>query len=365
MIALIIVLGLVGLTYLFLSYYPPFGKMASKERLSKYEQSENFSHKRKFVNRVPTIMENSFKETVSILIDFIKGNPNGRPKNAIPIEKLKLSDHPNDTQPKITWFGHSALLLELDEKRILLDPMFGGAPTPFPIFGIKRYSKGIPFIIEDLPTIDIVIISHDHYDHLDYGSIRKIKEKVKQFIVPLGVGCHLEKWGVNPEIIIELDWWDELHHEGLKIASTPARHFSGRSLTDRDTTLWCSWVIKGEDTNIFFSGDSGYGPHFKEIGAKYGPFDLTLMECGQYDRRWAEIHMTPEESVQAHLDVKGKIMIPIHWGAFTLALHDWTDPIERVTKAAQKERLLAISTPRIGETVYIDSEDYPRKVWWK
>src|SRR4051812_48876649 len=202
MIALIIVLGLVGLTYLFLSYYPPFGKMASKDRLSKYEQSENFSHKRKFVNRVPTIMENSFKETVSILIDFIKGNPNGRPKNAIPIEKLKLSAHPNDTQPKITWFGHSALLLELDEKRILLDPMFGGAPTPFPIFGIKRYSKGLPFIIEDLPTIDIVIISHDHYDHLDYGSIRKIKEKVKQFIVPLGVGSHLEKWGVNPEIII-------------------------------------------------------------------------------------------------------------------------------------------------------------------
>jgi L-ascorbate metabolism protein UlaG (beta-lactamase superfamily) len=240
--------------------------------------------------------------------------------------------------------------------------MFGRAPTPFPIFGLKRYSKGLPFMIEDLPSIDVVIISHDHYDHLDYGSIRKIKEMVKQFIVPLGVGSHLEKWGVNPASIIE-DWWNEIKIEGLTIASTPARHFSGRSLTDRNATLWCSWVIKGENTNIFFSGDSGYGPHFIEIGAKYGPFDLTLMECGQYDRRWAAIHMTPEEAVQAQLDVKGKMMIPIHWGAFTLALHDWTDPIDRVTKAAETQNL-AISTPRIGETVYISSEDYPRNMWW-
>ncbi|MEH7308140.1 MBL fold metallo-hydrolase [Neobacillus drentensis] len=309
-------------------------------------------------------MENSIKEMGSILMDFLKGNPNGRPKNPILMEKLNLSDQQNDSQPKITWFGHSALLLELEEKRILLDPMFGGAPTPFPIFGIKRYSKGLPFIIEDLPTIDIVIISHDHYDHLDYGTIRKIKEKVKQFIVPLGVGSHLEKWGVHPAIIKELDWWDELDHEGLKFAATPARHFSGRSLTDRDATLWCSWVIESENTKIFFSGDSGYGPHFKEIGEKYGPFNLTLMECGQYDHRWAAIHMTPEETVQAHLDVKGEMMIPIHWGAFTLALHDWTDPIERVTNAAEKQNI-DISTPKIGETIFISSEEYPRNMWWR
>ncbi len=364
MSALIIVLGLIVLIHLFISYYPPLGKKPSKERLSNFEQSENFSHKRKFVNLIPTVMENSLKETVSILIDFIKGNPNGRPKSVIPIEKLEITDFPKDNQPKITWFGHSAFLLELDQKRLLIDPMFGKAPSPFPIFGIKRYSKDLPFKMEDLPPIDIVLISHDHYDHLDYGTIKKIKDKVKQFIVPLGVGSHLEKWGVNPAIIKELDWWDELEFAGLKFAAAPARHFSGRGLTDRDATLWCSWVIKSELFNIFFSGDSGYGPHFKEIGAKYGPFDLTLMECGQYDRRWEAIHMTPEETVQAQLDVKGKMLIPIHWGAFTLALHDWTDPIDRVTKAAQKESL-AISTPRIGETVYIGSKDYPRNMWWK
>jgi L-ascorbate metabolism protein UlaG (beta-lactamase superfamily) len=364
MFELVIAVGFIGFCYLFMTLYAPFGRKASKEKMSKFEQSENFSKKRKFVNLIPTVMDNSPKDMLSMIIDFIKGNPKGKPEKSIPMEKLTISNLPSDKQPKITWFGHSAFMLELDGKRLLLDPMFGRAPTPFPIFGVKRYSKELPFKIEDLPPIDIVIISHDHYDHLDYGSIKKIKEKVKQFIVPLGVGSHLEKWGVKPSTIKELDWWDELELEGLQLACTPARHFSGRSLTDRDATLWSSWVIESEHTKIFFSGDSGFGSHFKKIGEKYGPFDLTLMECGQYDKRWAAIHMTPEETVKAHLDVKGKIMIPIHWGAFTLALHDWTDPIDRVTIAA-KEHNVAISTPKIGETVYICSGEHPRTEWWR
>ncbi|MDP4170893.1 MAG: MBL fold metallo-hydrolase, partial [Bacillota bacterium] len=249
-------------------------------------------------------------------------------------------------------------------KTILLDPMFGTTPSPFPMIGGKRYSGKLPFELDELPEIDIVLLSHNHYDHLDYGTIKKIKHKVQRFITPLGVGSNLEKWGVESSRIEEHDWWDDFHYKGLDFVCTPARHFSGRSLLDRDATLWCSWIINGMETNIFFSGDSGYAPHFKEIGEKYGPFDVTLMECGQYDERWASIHMVPEETVQAHMDVKGKLMIPIHWAAFTLALHDWTDPVDRAVKAAT-ERNVAISTPRIGETIVLGSSDYPTAAWWK
>jgi L-ascorbate metabolism protein UlaG (beta-lactamase superfamily) len=231
------------------------------------------------------------------------------------------------------------------------------------MIGSKRYSVTLPIEPEHLPPIDAVILSHDHYDHLDYHSIQKLKDKVGKFIVPFGVGSHLVRWGVHPAKISEYDWWSELELDGLKLVCTPARHFSGRSLFNRDSTLWCSWVIMGQQTRIFYGGDSGYAPHFKEIGEKYGPFDLTFMECGQYDERWPAIHMMPEETVQAHIDVLGKLMIPIHWSAFTMALHDWTDPIERVTKAA-KERNVNISTPRIGEAVNVGSAEYPASVWW-
>ncbi|WP_425465021.1 MBL fold metallo-hydrolase [Paenibacillus sinopodophylli] len=310
-------------------------------------------------------METSIGEKFNMLVAFVKGNPQARPDK--PIATLRMNDlHSagNGSEPKLTWFGHSAAMLQLDGKTLLLDPMFGEAPSPFPFIGAKRFSSKLPFEIDQLPVIDAVIISHDHYDHLDYGSIVKLKDKVKRFIVPLGVAPHLIRWGVSPSIIEEHDWWDEFDYKGIRLACTPARHFSGRSLSDRDATLWCSWVIKGETANLFFSGDSGYGPHFKEIGDKYGPFDLTLMECGQYDERWAAIHMMPEETVQAHLDVRGEVLIPIHWGAFTLALHSWSDPIERAVKAAKAHRV-TISTPRIGETVVIHGASYPSSVWWE
>ncbi|MNC27019.1 Beta-lactamase superfamily domain protein [compost metagenome] len=184
------------------------------------------------------------------------------------------------------------------------------------------------------------------------------------FIVPLGVGAHLKRWGISGERIREFDWWDEISFAGLTLTSAPARHFSGRSLLDRNTTLWCSWIIQGGHAKIFFSGDSGYGPHFAAIGQKYGPFDLTLMECGQYDPRWADIHMMPEQTVQAQIDLQGKLMIPIHWGAFTLAMHDWTDPVERVLRAA-KQHGLRLATPRIGEPVHVGAKTYPSSPWWR
>ncbi|WP_397355711.1 MBL fold metallo-hydrolase [Paenibacillus sp. N3.4] len=355
-----ILLVLVLLILLFLRFYPVFGRKPSESAAQGFKRSSQYDDG-KFANPVPARMDMSFKTTVSMLIDFIKGIPNSRPKEQLAMDFPFLG---NDQETKITWFGHSASLLTIEGKTLLLDPMFGRAPSPFPGIGKGRYSGGLPFSISQLPEIDAVILSHDHYDHLDYGSIQQLKHKVNRFLVPLGVGSHLVRWGVSPDRIEEHDWWDEFVFEGLTMACTPANHFSGRSLTDRGATLWCSWVIKGNYSSIFFSGDSGYASHFKKIGDQYGPFDLTLMECGQYDIRWADIHMIPEETVQAHLDVKGKLLIPIHWGAFTLAMHDWRDPVERAIKAAEAKQV-QIATPKIGQTVSVHASQYPRSAWWR
>ncbi|CAM2878814.1 MBL fold metallo-hydrolase [Paenibacillus sediminis] len=358
-----VIVGVIIAAVLFMKLYPTFGQKPSKEKVKTYNKLENFANG-KFVNQITTSsMDNNFSTTLSLLKEYIKGNPNSKPHGSIPIERPGTAFHKDD-KTKITWFGHSALLLEMEGKILLLDPMLGKSPSPFPFVGSGRYSKVLPIEIEELPLIDAVIYSHDHYDHLDYESVLKLKDKVNQFIVPLGVGSHLERWGIESTRIKECNWWDEFEFSGLTFVSTPARHFSGRSLLDRNSTLWCSWVIIGQHTKIYYSADSGYGPHFKQIGQKYGPFDMTLMECGQYDKRWANIHMFPEQTVQAHLDVKGKVMIPVHWAAFTLSFHDWTDPIERVLKAA-KERGVAISTPKIGEKVIVGSSEYPTSTWWR
>jgi len=361
-VMLSLVFGIILVGYLFLNYYPVFGGKTSKEKFNMFRQSKNFD-RNKFINQIPTVMDTRITTMISILRDLIKGNSNRRPKRAIPVVPLNSAISPDD-YTKATWFGHSTLFLEMEGKRLLLDPMFSQTLSPFSSIGGKRYSKILPIELANLPPIDVLILSHDHYDHMDYQSIKKLKDKVSQFCVPFGVGSHLERWGVDPEKIRELDWWNEFKLDGLTLVCTPARHFSGRGLSDRDTTLWSSWAIIGKEAKVYFSGDSGYGPHFATIGEKYGPFDLTFMECGQYDERWSAIHMMPEETVQAHIDVKGEILIPIHWSAFTLALHDWTDPIERVTKAAQ-ERSIAISTPKIGETVMIGSAEYPNSIWWR
>lgn len=361
-LGLVIIVILIGVYVLFMKVYPVFGRRPSKVDMRRFGQSPQYAHN-KFENPVPAMMNMSFGTTLGILRDMIKGSPHRRPKSPLPMEKPQFSMS-GDTS--VTWFGHSASLLTIDGKALLLDPMFGRTPSPFPWVGKNRYSGGIPFEIAELPQIDAVILSHDHYDHLDYGSIMKIKHLVKRFLVPLGVGAHLIRWGVPAAKIEEHDWWEEMSFEGLEIACTPANHFSGRSTNDRGATLWCSWVIKGENSSIFFSGDSGYTPHFKKIGDKYGPFDLTLMECGQYDERWADIHLMPEETVQAHLDVRGKVMLPIHWGAFTLAIHDWYDPVTRAAKAAEAKGVKMV-TPLIGQTIILrgsEVQSYPKANWW-
>ncbi|MBE7129483.1 MBL fold metallo-hydrolase [Bacillus mycoides] len=317
--------------------------------------------KKKYMNQIPTDVSFNPKDIIGLMTDYFKMKTKLRPVKNLPIV---LSNKNNESLESVTWFGHSASLLKIEGKKLLLDPMFGDASSPFPVFNSKRYSGAFSLEREDFKEIDAIIISHNHYDHLNYKSIMRLKDRAKHFYVPIGVARYLIKWGVSPNKISEHNWWDEITFDNIKLVCAAARHFSGRSMTDKDRSLWCSWLILGQETKVFFSGDSGYAPHFKEIGNKYGPFDLTLMECGQYDTRWSAIHMLPEETVQAHIDVKGELLVPIHWGAFTLALHEWSDPIERVTKEANRLGV-NITTPQIGEAITLKSREYPTSAWWR
>ena len=354
--SLIVIIGI-----LFLNYSPQFGKGITKDQKREYSKLENFQNG-KFINQHPSPMDVNYWK---IIKELTKTAANRNPTEDILVEKIdSITIKNHDTNiTQLTWFGHSTFLLEIDGKKILIDPMLSETPSPIPFFGAKRYSSRIPIEAEKLPFIDAIILTHDHYDHLYYETIKQMKNKVGRFYTPLGVGNHLKHWGVNEEKITELNWWESVDFDGISLVCTPARHFSGRGLFDRATTLWCSWVIKGAKDNIYFSGDGGYDIHFKEIGNKYGPFDISMMECGQYNEDWKLIHMMPEETVQASIDLKSELMLPIHWGAFTLAFHDWTDPIERVMIKANELNMHVI-TPKIGEPVILGSENLPSEKWW-
>ncbi|MEN8249295.1 MAG: MBL fold metallo-hydrolase [Bacteroidota bacterium] len=273
-------------------------------------------------------------------------------------ELYNFSNH----QPLITWLGHSSILLRIDGTNILIDPVFSARASMFPFIGPKAFKKDSEIRLEDLPPIDIVLISHDHYDHLDYKVIKKLAPNVSKIYTHHGVGAHLEKWGIEPERIIEMLWWQqETVIKGMTLTSVPMRHFSGRGPTDRNTTLWGGFAIKGVAHNILFSADSGYWEGFKEIGNKLGPFDLAFLECGQYNEAWHDIHMMPEETAQAGADVKATNVIPIHWGKFPLSLHSWDEPIERFM-AAENQYDYTTRLPEIGATYAID--DIPTIEWW-
>lgn len=358
-VLLIIVVGA-----LFVNTSPEFGGKPSKAQIAKYEMSGHYNDG-VFENLMPTSLDMDFDKVTELLSEFMEGIPNARPDYELPMNHLDSLELVQQGESNIIWFGHSAFLLQMDGKNILLDPMFGDVPAPHPWLGQKRYSSTLPISIEKMPKIDAVIISHDHYDHLDYGSIEKLKGKTDRFFVPYGVAAHFIEWGIEESRIVEMNWWEDKDWNDLKISLVPSRHFSGRGIADRNSTLWGAWVIEGQSKKIFFSGDGGYGAHFKEIGEKYGPFDLGLMECGQYNEKWDQIHMMPEQSAQAGLDIKAKVIMPIHWGAFTLALHSWTDPVERITKKA-KELGIPVITPIMGDQVNLNklySTAYSNP-WW-
>lgn len=362
-IGILIALAAIVIT-LFVNVSPQFGGKATQENKVIYEASENYEQGR-FVNTSKVQLDMSLRDMGKSLVGYFKSQSNTVPKRSLPVEQidsLDIVEYKGST--RLIWFGHSAFLLQINGKNILIDPMLGEVPAPHPMLGSKRFSKELPIEVEELPAIDAVLISHDHYDHLDYGTIKKLRDKVKMFYTPLGVGVHLESWGINKAQIVELDWWQETRFEELRFKCTPAQHFSGRGFRDRTKTLWSSWVIQSATENIFFSGDSGYGKHFKEIGEKYGPFEFAMIECGQYNKMWPDIHMFPEETAQAGLDVKAKRIMPIHWGAFKLAMHTWTDPIERVTRKA-KELGIELTAPRIGEPIFVNENDSRNDHWWE
>ncbi|MCD9458733.1 MBL fold metallo-hydrolase [Marinibactrum halimedae] len=313
----------------------------------------------KFVNEAPVHTENMFR----ILKQFIVQDRTApMPTQPVPVTPLTAQALQEAPSPSLYRLGHSTILIKVDGQYVLTDPVFSKRASPVQWMGPKRFHDA-PLTIDELPPIDVVLISHDHYDHLDKASVRELNGKVKQFVVPLKVGKRLQKFGVAKEKITELDWWQSHEVNGLKLVATPAQHFSGRGLFDRDKTLWCSWSIIGKESRIFFSGDGGYFAGFKEIGDAYGPFDITLIETGAYNKMWGDTHMMPEESVQAHLDVKGVAMVPIHNGTFDLALHDWYEPFERALNKANEKRVNMLS-PVFGERVDILNPTNTQR-WWQ
>ncbi len=353
----VMILLLIGTAVLFAACAPQIGATSKQVRSF---TSANFRDG-KFHNTVTTTMKMLTHEMVEATKEQFFGEQERVPATQIPSLLVDSAAIGKATKTRVTWLGHSTLLIEVDGQVLLTDPVFSDRASPLSFIGPKRFPSEMPLKPKEIPYVDAVLISHDHYDHLDHQSILKLKEKVGRFYVPLGVGGHLERWGVDGNKIVELDWWQEDQLQGLTLALTPTRHFSGRGLR-RDRTLWGSWVIIGEQERLFFGGDSGYFDGFKEIGKKYGPFDITMLESGAYNKAWSEIHMMPEETVQAHIDLRGELLLPIHWAKFNLSIHGWTEPIERLLAAAEIQQVRVVA-PMQGDSFALQRP--PQLVsWW-
>lgn len=335
--------------------------MKTQTKKGSMKESENYKNG-EFVNLEETRVMREGTSMVKVMREFMKKGENRIPRAEIATrafdEKQFLLKRKGIT---FVWFGHSTVLLNIDGVTLLLDPFFGNRASPVSFAGSRKFEYSNDYSVSGLPFIDMVLISHNHYDHLDAKTIKQLKKKTNMFVVPLGVSKTLRRWKIEKEKIVELDWWSEYSKDSsITITATPARHFSGRGLK-RNTTLWCSYVMEINKHKIFFSGDSGYGRHFKEIGEKFGSFDLSLMECGQYNENWPLIHMSPEETVKANVDIKGKMFLPLHWGKLSLSPHEWTDPVESLMEDPDKG---AVLIPEIGQIVHLD-QVHSNTIWWK
>ncbi|MCF8357495.1 MAG: MBL fold metallo-hydrolase [Prolixibacteraceae bacterium] len=356
---LLIVITLAMLVAGFFLFAPQLGKKATGNRLERMENSPNFSNNT-FHNPVRTIMQapprKAMREFLGKKVDRVPEEP----IETWPVNKNLYATLP-DSEVIVTWLGHSAVLLKMNGTVILTDPVFSKRASLLSFAGPKKFDYTHDYAVEKLPPVDVVVLSHDHYDHLDYKSIKKLNKTVKLFFMPLGVGAHLERWGIPAEKMVELDWWETITFNHIEFTATPSRHFTGRRITDRFQTLWCGWAIKSSQSSIFFTGDSGYYNGFKEIGKKLGPFDFSIVECGQYNKYWPSIHMMPEESVKAAIDLRSKVAMPVHWGKFSLSIHSWYDPPTRFFKEANRTGL-AVALPEIGKTFRLS--DSPVNKWW-
>lgn len=342
--------------------HPKFGKRPSGYRLKRIGRSPNFKNG-KFQNEseTPTFAEgHTFWGEVrkSLLNDY----PHKAPTDTIPSVKTDLLKLSTDST-WVVWFGHSSCFIQMDGKKILVDPVFSKNASPVP-WSVKAFEGTTTYSASDMPDIDYLLITHDHYDHLDYETVSALKDKVKYVVCGLGVGAHFEHWGYNTNQIIEKDWREqEVVSDSFSIHVEPARHKSGRSFS-QNKTLWVSFLIRSATASIFISGDGGYDRHFAEIGEKYGPIDLAIMEAGQYDSAWHFVHLLPEESFRAAQDLKAKKILPVHHSKFVLARHSWYEPLDKMVNSAGPDSP-AVITPTLGQPVNLNDPAQHFSKWWK
>jgi L-ascorbate metabolism protein UlaG (beta-lactamase superfamily) len=336
-----------------------FGKNPGKEEQALYAKSERFDN-----GFFTNISETKMMGEEASFINFTKGifgrSRHLKPSFVMPSKKTELNGGVSNL-PVITWFGHSSYHLSIHNRNVLIDPVFSGAASPVGEF-VKAFKGADVYGPKDVPTIDLLILTHDHYDHLDYNTIVALRTKIAHVVCSLGVKSHLIYWGFNPTIITELDWWESTEIADLKVTATPARHFSGRGL-QRARTFWSSFVLESPNHRLFLGGDSGYDDFFKEIGIKFNGFDIALLECGQYNKMWPYIHMQPAQTAQAAIDLQAKVLMPVHYAKFALAFHAWNEPPLLVTEEAEK-RKIQITTPMIGEKVIV-GDHYPADRWFE
>jgi L-ascorbate metabolism protein UlaG (beta-lactamase superfamily) len=354
------VLGIMGVA-VFLTGLTEMGGDVPDDRLAELGLSPNWRDGQfRNVNTRATIDMNA------AMASWLGEEPaHSTPEQALPIVRRTAADFATPPQSglRVTWLGHSSTLVEIDGYRVLIDPVWGDRASPFDWAGPQRFHDA-PIPLAELPALDVIVISHDHYDHLDYDTIRHFVQARVHFVVPLGVGTHLQYWGVDESRITELDWWQEHKIGDLRFTATPARHQSGRTMALSATweTLWAGWAIRSPKHAVYFSGDTSMFPGMAAIGERLGPFDVTLIDSGAYNQLWADNHLGPEQAVKGHQLVGGKLMIPVHWGTFYLAPHTWVEPVERVIAAAQKAGV-AVATPRPGESIEPAGTDLVNR-WW-
>jgi L-ascorbate metabolism protein UlaG (beta-lactamase superfamily) len=334
-----------------------FGKRAEGPRRARMERSRQWAEGH-FENPEPL-----WNDGWGMFTSVLSGSAHASPSEALPVVRggRERFATPPASGLRVTWLGHSTLLIEIDGHRVLTDPVWGERASPIDWMGPARFYDP-PIALEHLPSVDAVVISHDHYDHLDHPTIEAMKSWDTRFVVPLGVGAHLAYWGVPEDRIVELDWWDRTTVGDLEIVCTPARHASGRLLIDKDATLWAGYALIGAQHRAYFSGDTGLFPAMREIGERLGPFDVTMIESGAYGSAWPDWHLGPEQAVLAHQLVRGRVLVPVHWGLFDLAFHGWTEPVERVLAAA-REANVETRVPRPGESLE-PSAPTPVARWW-
>lgn len=362
MMITVCILVIVTLSGLYIFNLPQFGKAPAGDRLKRIALSPNYKNG-KFQNRsfTPTFTE-GYSMASEVYKQLFEEKPRLKPIEILPSVKTDLLSIPIENDVLI-WFGHSSYFIQIDGKRFLVDPVFSGNASP--VFGFAKAFKGTDiFKVSDLPEIDFLLISHDHYDHLDYKTIMELKPKVKHIICGLGVGEHFEYWGYNPDKIIEKDWNETfVIQDHFKIHTVPARHGSGRTLISNNT-LWLSYVIESPTQKIFVGGDSGYDNHFTEIGKKFGPFDLAILENGQYNNAWRNIHTPPEDVIRVAKDINAKKIFPVHSGKFVLARHPWDEPLKEIS-ALSKDAGITLVTPLIGQTVDLNNSNQKFRNWWE